>query len=97
MSGKVAAEKIKTRARELRALGERKTSEFRRAQAGRIVSALTLHEKEGVVGTPALASNYLRLTVRGKLAANEWVDVAVGEDGLSAEITEIAKLSSVPA
>ena len=86
MSAKVAAEKIKTRARALRALGERKASEFRRAQAGRIVSALTLHAKKGEVGTPALASNYLRLTVRQKLAANEWVDIAVGEDGLSAEI-----------
>jgi threonylcarbamoyladenosine tRNA methylthiotransferase MtaB len=86
MNGKVAAATVKERARDLRVLGERKAKEFRRSQAGQRLRALTLHGKDSSAGTPALASNYLRLTVRGKLAANEWVDVEVAEDGVGAEI-----------
>ena len=99
MNGKAAAAKIKERARELRAQGERKAKEFRQSQSGRTVRALTLHGKDGSAGTPALASNYLRLTVQGKLAANEWVDVQVAEDGMRAEVLgshcESTELSSV--
>ena len=47
--------------------------------------ALTLHSKEGAEGTPAISSNYLRVNMLGKLAANEWVEVTLGEDGITAD------------
>ena len=77
MDGKVAPAKIKERARELRTLGERKAREFRATQVGRTLRALTLHRKDGTEETPAITSNYLRVNVRERLAANEWVDVRV--------------------
>ncbi len=71
----------------LRALGEEKTREFRRSQVGRELRVLTLRdERDSAETTPALSSNYLRVGVRGKFAANEWVNVKVAEaDGLIGE------------
>jgi threonylcarbamoyladenosine tRNA methylthiotransferase MtaB len=68
---------IKRRARELRALGERKAAGFRQSQAGRELRVLTLHSSgDGSNNrTPALSSNYLRLFVDGSFPANEWLDV----------------------
>jgi threonylcarbamoyladenosine tRNA methylthiotransferase MtaB len=72
---------IKARARELRALGDKKLKQFRQAQAGRELHVLTLHRKnEEADITPALSSNYLQLRVRGKFAANEWLDVTISGD-----------------
>ncbi len=84
LADQVAAPVVKNRARELRALGEKKAREFRRSQTGRELRVLTLrHEQEAAETTPALSSNYLRVGVRGKFAPNEWVDVTVTEaDGL---------------
>jgi hypothetical protein len=43
---------------------------------------LTLrNEREFVETTPALSSNYLRVVVRGKFAANQWLDVTVADGG----------------
>ena len=76
----VALPLVKQRARELRALGEAKAREFRRSQAGRELRVLTLRdERNSAVTTPALSSNYLRVGVQGKFAANEWVDVVISE------------------
>jgi threonylcarbamoyladenosine tRNA methylthiotransferase MtaB len=68
---------IKRRARELRALGERKSAAFRQSQMGRKLRVLTLHASdEGSSGrTPALSSNYLRVLVDGVFPANQWLDV----------------------
>src|SRR5215472_11206055 len=68
---------IKRRARELRALGERKAAAFRQSQAGRELRVLTLHSSDDGSNnrTPALSSNYLRLFVDGIFPANEWLDV----------------------
>jgi len=68
---------IKRRARELRALGERKTAAFRRSQIGRDVRVLTLHpsEDQASTRTPALSSNYIRFLVEGVFLANQWLDV----------------------
>jgi threonylcarbamoyladenosine tRNA methylthiotransferase MtaB len=87
LADQVAAPVVKNRARELRALGEKKAREFRRSQTGRELRVLTLrHEQEAAETTPALSSNYLRVGVRGKFAPNEWVDVTVTEaDGLVGE------------
>src|SRR6266581_1413680 len=68
---------IKRRARELRALGERKAAAFRQSQAGRELRVLTLHPSGDSSNnrTPALSSNYLRLFVDGIFPANQWLDV----------------------
>src|SRR5713226_8806861 len=94
LPNQVPATVIKQRARELRALGDQKAQEFRRSQVGRELRVLTLRdEREFAETTPALSSNYLRVGVRGKFAANEWVDVTVVEaDGLIGEPT----LSTLP-
>ena len=83
----VPAPAVRNRARKLRALGEEKTREFRRSQVGRELRVLTLRdERDSAETTPALSSNYLRVGVRGKFAANEWVNVTVAEaDGLIGE------------
>ena len=68
---------IKRRARELRALGERKAAAFRLSQRGRELRVLTLHRSgDGLVSrTPALSTNYLRLFIEGVFPANQWLDV----------------------
>ena len=67
---------IKRRARELRALGERKAAAFRQSQVGRELRVLTLHPSGDGSNkqTPALSSNYLRLFVDGVFSANLWLD-----------------------
>jgi threonylcarbamoyladenosine tRNA methylthiotransferase MtaB len=80
LANQVAASVVKQRARELRALGEEKAREFRRSQAGRELRVLTLRdERSSAETTPALSSNYLRVAVRGKFAANAWLDVMISE------------------
>jgi threonylcarbamoyladenosine tRNA methylthiotransferase MtaB len=77
LEGFVPAGEIRERARELRALGQRKAAEFRAAHAGRSFRALTL-ARGGEDWTEALTGNYLKVRVRGKHAANEWHWVTVG-------------------
>jgi threonylcarbamoyladenosine tRNA methylthiotransferase MtaB len=83
----VPAPDVKKRARELRALGEEKAKEFRRSQVGRELRVLTLRgDLDSLETTPALSSNYLRVRVHGRFAANEWLDVAMTDaDGSIAE------------
>jgi len=74
---------IKRRARELRALSERKTVAFRQSQMGRNLRVLTLHPPAECASaqTPALSTNYLHLLVHGVFPANQWLDakVSIGE------------------
>ena len=68
---------IKRRARELRALSEKKSQEFHRAQSGRTLSVLTLRHCDSTESnewTPALSSNYLKLRLAGQFPANEFVN-----------------------
>jgi threonylcarbamoyladenosine tRNA methylthiotransferase MtaB len=82
LADQVPAPEVKTRAREFRALGERKMKEFRRSQVGRELRVLTLRRADDAgEETPALSSNYLHIRARGKFAANEWLDVAVADCG----------------
>jgi len=87
LANQVPAPAVKSRARELRALGEEKSKEFRRSQVGRELQVLTLRDqRNSSETTPALSSNYLQMRVRGKFAANEWLDVTMTDaDGLAAE------------
>jgi threonylcarbamoyladenosine tRNA methylthiotransferase MtaB len=98
LANQVAASVVKQRARELRALGEEKTREFRRSQIGRELRVLTLRdERSSAKTTPALSSNYLRIDVRGKFAANEWRDVMISErdEGVLGEPVTFASVSAV--
>jgi threonylcarbamoyladenosine tRNA methylthiotransferase MtaB len=82
LANHVPAKTVKSRARELRALGEAKAKGFRGSQAGRELRVLTLRrDDDSAETTPALSSNYLQVQVRGKFAANDWLDVTVGNAG----------------
>jgi threonylcarbamoyladenosine tRNA methylthiotransferase MtaB len=78
LSNEVPAPVIKQRARELRALGVEKAGEFRRSHIGRVLRVLMLRSADDAAETtPALSSNYLRVDVQGKFAANTWLDVVI--------------------
>jgi len=68
---------IKRRARELRALSEKKSREFHRAQSGRTLSVLTLRHSDSTESnewTPALSTNFLKLRLAGEFPPNEFVN-----------------------
>jgi len=76
LSNQIPEATIKRRARELRALGEKKAAAFRPSQIGRTLRVLTLrHDAEPQGTTPALSENFLRIRVRGTYAANQFLDV----------------------
>jgi len=80
MQDHVPAWVIATRAKELRALGEKKKSAFLAAQAGRTLRVLTLHRSgEDPTGpwTRALSGNYLDVRVAGRWPANQFLSVQV--------------------
>ncbi len=71
---------IACRARELRALGEKKKAAFQMAQTGRRMRVLTLNRRgEDASGpwTRALSSNYLDVRVSGEWPANQFQDVRI--------------------
>jgi threonylcarbamoyladenosine tRNA methylthiotransferase MtaB len=75
---------VKRRARELRTLGEAKSTEFRRSQIGRELRVLTLHRdsQDDPPLTPALSENYLSVTVPQVLPHNQWLTVSIArQDG----------------
>jgi threonylcarbamoyladenosine tRNA methylthiotransferase MtaB len=92
LSNEVPPAIIKRRARELRALGERKSAAFRQSQLGRTLRVLTLRrdttaETDGVAAepslrdtTPALSANYLKLRLRGSFPANLWLNVCISDE-----------------
>jgi len=80
MPNQVPEQVIARRARELRALGEKKKAAFQSAHAGLTMRVLTLNRSgEGDSGswTRAVSSNYLDVRVSGVWAANEFLDVRI--------------------
>ena len=80
MERQVPEQVIARRARELRAFGEQKKTDFQAAQVGRTLHAVTLHRSgEGAAGpwTRALSSNYLDVRVSGARPANQFLDVKI--------------------
>ena len=76
----VPGSEIVRRAKELRALGEKKKSEFRAAQARRRLRVLTLNrDGQDCAGpwTGALSSNYAEVRVAGMWPANHFLDVQI--------------------
>src|SRR6266581_2128308 len=80
---------IKRRARELRAFGESKSAAFRQSHLGRTLRVLTLRSSDDPLSntTPALSSNYLKLSVQGSYPPNLWVNVQFIEDGTSPPVS----------
>jgi threonylcarbamoyladenosine tRNA methylthiotransferase MtaB len=86
LKDQVPTQVVKSRARELRALGERKMKEFRLSQVGRQLQVLTLrNEQHPADATPAISTNYLQVRVRGKFPSNGWLDVRISRDSELAE------------
>jgi threonylcarbamoyladenosine tRNA methylthiotransferase MtaB len=80
LRNQVQEQVIARRARELRALGERKKAAFQLAQIGSEMRVLTLNRSgEGASGpwTRALSSNYLDVRVSGEWTANQFLDVRI--------------------
>jgi threonylcarbamoyladenosine tRNA methylthiotransferase MtaB len=75
---RASAQTIRERARGLRDLSQRKAAEFRAAQAGCTLRALTL-ARTGGSWTEALTGNYLKVQIAGRHPANEWHDVILSE------------------
>jgi threonylcarbamoyladenosine tRNA methylthiotransferase MtaB len=97
LSGYLPGAVIKRRARELRALAERKASAFRQLQIGQNLRVLTLRNDDGgaAATTPALSSNYLKVHVPGAWPANHWLEVRVSNqvtNGLAGDVIETEEL-----
>ncbi|HVS89620.1 MAG TPA: tRNA (N(6)-L-threonylcarbamoyladenosine(37)-C(2))-methylthiotransferase MtaB [Candidatus Acidoferrum sp.] len=79
LANEIPAATIKCRARELRALADRKATAFRRTQLGSTLRVLALRPDDDPISgtTPALSSNYLCVRVRGAWPANHWFSVSI--------------------
>ena len=79
LANEVPGTTIKRRARELRALSERKSAAFRQSQQGRTLRVLTLRPDEDPASrtTLALATNFVRVRIDGSHDPNLWLDVRV--------------------
>ena len=102
MPNEVPALTIRRRARELRALGERKAAAFHRTQVDRSLEVLTLRHTSLAATTPAtnpswtpaISSNYLQVRLSGEWPANQMIRarmVCAGDGHVDAkpETTEI--------
>ena len=78
LSDKVDGNDIRARAREIRAIGERKAAQFRQSQVGTTMRALTVDDGRSVV-----TGNYLKVRIAEPRPRNTWVDVEIdGADPL---------------
>ncbi|MGB6875711.1 MAG: tRNA (N(6)-L-threonylcarbamoyladenosine(37)-C(2))-methylthiotransferase MtaB [Candidatus Acidiferrales bacterium] len=73
---------IHDRARQLRALAEKKSRDFRLLQQGRKIRVLTL-DRHGKDWTGAITGNYLNVRVAGSWPRNRWLDVTIPADAAS--------------
>ena len=102
MPNEVPAQTIRRRARELRALGERKVAAFHRTQVDRALEVLTLRHTPLAARasatnpswTPAISSNYLQVRLSGEWPANHMMRARVvcagdGHVDANPETTEI--------
>jgi len=103
LANEVPGATIKRRARELRALTEKKSAAFRQSQLGRTLQVLTLRRGDPAEGlemdtTPALSSNYLKVRVNGNHPANNLLDVLISaETGTALEGQPILSCSACSA
>jgi threonylcarbamoyladenosine tRNA methylthiotransferase MtaB len=96
LANEVPGAVIKRRARELRALGEAKSAAFRQSQLGRTLRVLTLRAGDSDSHeTPALSSNYLKLSVPGNHLPNSWLNVKFTGDGTSPVSTDVLQTKTL--
>ena len=98
LSNEVPGIVMKRRARELRALSEKKSAAFRHSQIGRTLRVLTLraNDDDSAV-TPTLSTNYLKLFVPGSHPPNRWLDVEIREDGSSRGSADVLQTGTLSA
>jgi threonylcarbamoyladenosine tRNA methylthiotransferase MtaB len=83
LANEIPVATIHRRARELRALGEKKSAEFSRAQTGNTLDVLTLRHSSRVAAgseanwSPAISSNYLQVRVSGVFPPNRMLQARV--------------------
>jgi threonylcarbamoyladenosine tRNA methylthiotransferase MtaB len=82
LAGAVPAHAIHERARQLRALAQKKSREFHASQQGRKTRVLTL-DRHGENWTGAITGNYLNVRVAGSWPRNRWLDVTIPADAAS--------------
>jgi threonylcarbamoyladenosine tRNA methylthiotransferase MtaB len=77
----VSGSTIKRRARELRALADRKSAAFRQSQLGRTLQVLTLRRdpSDDPTLTPALSENFLKVQLPASLPPNQLVNATIEE------------------
>jgi threonylcarbamoyladenosine tRNA methylthiotransferase MtaB len=86
LRGKVDGAAIRARGRVVRDISADMARRFRQSQAGSASRALTLDD-----GWSAVTPNYLQVRLDRQIARNEWIDVRIGDDALSATVTGGAK------
>jgi threonylcarbamoyladenosine tRNA methylthiotransferase MtaB len=80
LHSQVPEQEIARRARDLRALGEKKKAAFQAAQIGQTMCVLTLNRRGNDAAGPwtrGLSSNYLDVRVDGEWDSNRFLDVRV--------------------
>jgi len=81
LRGKVEGVAIRARGRVIRDISADMTRRFRQSQSGSTSRALTLDD-----GWSAVTPNYLKVRLDRQMARNEWIDVRIGDDALSAVV-----------
>lgn len=81
LPGRVEGAAIRARGRAVRDISADMARRFRQSQAGSTSRALTLDD-----GWSAVTPNYLKVRLDRQLPRNEWIDVRIGEDGVSATV-----------
>jgi threonylcarbamoyladenosine tRNA methylthiotransferase MtaB len=82
LAAAVPAHTIHERARQLRALAQKKSQSFHASQQGRKTRVLTL-DRRGEDWTGAISGNYLNVRVAGSWPRNRWLDVTLSADAAS--------------
>ena len=98
LANEIPSAVIKRRARELRALSEQKSGAFRQSQIGRTLRVLTLRpgDDSDSRATPALSTNYLKLSVPGNHSPNLWLDVQIAKDEIFFPSVDALKRDGLP-
>jgi threonylcarbamoyladenosine tRNA methylthiotransferase MtaB len=98
MPGHIPDATIRERARELRAISDKKAGAFRESQLNTNIKVLTLRHTNEAKGamedwTPALSTNYLQLRLAGVFPPNEliWAKITRHENGVLHGSPEIEK------
>ncbi|HET7442490.1 MAG TPA: tRNA (N(6)-L-threonylcarbamoyladenosine(37)-C(2))-methylthiotransferase MtaB [Terriglobales bacterium] len=90
MADQVPTQVARRRNRVLREIAASKKLEFMRGFVGKVVPAITLNVFEGGF-TEALTDNYLKLRVKGRHEANEWIRACVTEAAAGALVGRVER------